>query len=50
MYFSRIVLTELINALDQGTVIPSIVERNPHFDGDAAYKVAGELVRLAGTR
>ena len=50
MYFSRIVLTELINALDQGTVIPSIVERNPHFDGDAAYKVAGELVRLRRAR
>ncbi|HEU0289789.1 MAG TPA: fumarylacetoacetate hydrolase family protein [Burkholderiales bacterium] len=50
MYFSRIVLTELINALDQGAVIPSIVERNPHFDGDAAYKVAGELVRLRRAR
>ena len=50
MYFSRIVLTELISALDQGTVIPSIVERNPHFDGDAAYKVAGELVRLRRAR
>ena len=50
MYFSRIVLNELLEALDQGKVIPSIVERNPHFDWDAAYKVAGEIVRLRRAR
>ncbi|HET9403069.1 MAG TPA: fumarylacetoacetate hydrolase family protein [Burkholderiales bacterium] len=50
MYFSRIVLNELLEALDQGKVIPSVVERNPHFDGDAAYKVAGEIVRLRRAR
>ena len=50
MYFSRIVVTELIEALDRGAVIPSITGRNPHFDWDAAYKVAGEVVRLRRAR
>src|SRR5690349_14679113 len=50
MYFSSIVVGELMDALDQGTVIPSITERNPHFDWDAAYRVAGEIVRMRRRR
>ncbi len=50
MYFSRIVVGELMDALDQGTVIPSITGRNPHFDWDAAYRVAGEIVRMRRRR
>ena len=50
MYFSRIVVAELIEALDQGKVIPSIIERNPHFDWDAAYRVAAEIVKLRRAR
>lgn len=44
MRFSRIVAGELIDALDHGRTIPSIVERNAHFDWDTAYKVAAEIV------
>jgi len=50
MYFSRIVLTELVEALDQGKVIPSIVGRNPHFGWEAAYRVAAEIVKLRRAR
>jgi 2-oxo-3-hexenedioate decarboxylase len=50
MYFSRIVVGELIDALDQGKVIPSITGRNPHFDWDAAYRVAAEIMRLRRAR
>ncbi len=50
MYFSRIVVGELLDALDRGKVIPSILERNPHFDWDAAYRVAAEIVRLRRAR
>ena len=50
MYFSRIVVGELMDALDQGKVIPSIIERNPQFDWDAAYRVAAEIVKVRRTR
>jgi 2-oxo-3-hexenedioate decarboxylase len=50
MHFSRIVASELLDALDHGRVVPSIVERNPHFDWDAAYKVAAELVQARRAR
>ena len=50
MYFSRIVVGELMDALDQGKVIPSVIERNPQFDWDAAYRVAAEIVKLRRTR
>ncbi len=50
MRFSRIVINELIDALDQGKVIPSIVAVNPHFNTDAAYNVAADLVRLRRAR
>jgi 2-oxo-3-hexenedioate decarboxylase len=50
MYFSRIVVGELIEALDQGKVIPSIIQRNSHFDWEAAYRVAAEIVKLRRAR
>jgi len=50
MYFSRIVVGELIEALDQGKVIPSIIQRNAHFDWEAAYRVAAEIVKLRRAR
>ena len=50
MYFSRIVVNELIDAFDRGTVIPSIIERNPHFDWEAAYRVAADIVRMRRSR
>lgn len=50
MRFSRLVSNELIDALDRGTLIPSIVEVNPHFGVDAAYSVAADLVRLRRSR
>jgi 2-keto-4-pentenoate hydratase len=50
MFFSRRVVGELIDALDQGHVIPSITSRNAHFDWDAAYRVASEIVRARRAR
>jgi 2-oxo-3-hexenedioate decarboxylase len=50
MFFSRIVVGELMEALDQGKTIPSIVERNPHFDWDQAYRVAADIVRARRAR
>ncbi len=41
---SQAIAAELLEALDQGKVIPSIVERDPHFDSDAAYRVAVHIV------
>jgi len=50
MRFSRIVINELIDALDRGTVLPSIVSVNPHFGIDAAYNVAADIVRHRRSR
>jgi 2-oxo-3-hexenedioate decarboxylase len=50
MRFSRIVINDLIDAFDHGTLIPSIVGINPHFGIDAAYTVAADLVRMRRAR
>jgi 2-oxo-3-hexenedioate decarboxylase len=50
MHFSRIVAGELMDALDRGKTIPSIVGRNAHFDWDVAYKVAADIVRRRRAR
>src|SRR5262245_32855667 len=50
MHFSRIVAGELMDALDQGKVIPSIVQRNAHFDWEQAYRVAADILRLRRSR
>jgi len=50
MYFSRRIAGELMDALDRGATIPSIIERNPHFNWDQAYRVAADIVGLRRTR
>lgn len=37
---------ELLDALDRGGTIPSIVERNPGFDWDEGYQVSAEILKL----
>jgi 2-oxo-3-hexenedioate decarboxylase len=44
LLISHAIAAELLEALDQGKVIPSIVARRPHFDDDAAYRVAADIV------
>jgi 2-oxo-3-hexenedioate decarboxylase len=41
---------ELLDALDRGGTIPSIVERNPGFDWVQGYAVAAEILRLLRSR
>lgn len=41
---------ELLDALDNGKTIASIVECNPGFDWDAGYAVAAEIVKLRRAR
>ena len=41
---------ELLNALDSGSSIPSIVARNPGFGWDEGYRVAAELIKLRRAR
>jgi 2-keto-4-pentenoate hydratase len=41
---------ELLEALDQGKTIRSIVERDPGFDWDEGYEVAAEIVALRRAR
>lgn len=41
---------ELLDALDRGGTIASIVEREPSFGWDEAYAVAAEIVRLRRAR
>jgi len=50
VYFSRIVAGELMDALDRGVTIPSIIQRNPHFNWDQAYRVAADIVHLRRAR
>jgi 2-oxo-3-hexenedioate decarboxylase len=41
---------ELLDALDRGGTIPSIVERDPGFGWDEAYAAAAEILRLRRAR
>lgn len=41
---------ELLDALDRGGTIPSIVARRPGFDRDQGYAVAAEVLRLRRAR
>ena len=41
---------ELLEALDAGRTIPSIIERHPAFDWDEAYHVAEEILKLRRAR
>lgn len=44
------IAAELLNALDGGKTIRTIVERYPHFEWDEGYAVASEIVRLRRAR
>lgn len=41
---------ELLEALDSGGTIPSVVERNPGFGWDEGYAVAAEILKLRRAR
>jgi len=41
---------EVLDALDRGATIPSIVARHPDFGWDEGYRVAAELIRLRRAR
>jgi len=45
-----VIARELLDALDRGETIPSIVERNPGFGWDQGYAVAAEILRLRRAR
>ncbi|MBI3916935.1 MAG: fumarylacetoacetate hydrolase family protein [Betaproteobacteria bacterium] len=45
-----IVARELLAALDEGQLLPSVAEYDPAFDWDAAYSVAAEIVALRRAR
>jgi 2-oxo-3-hexenedioate decarboxylase len=45
-----VIAGELLNALDRGGTLPSIVERHPGFGWDEAYRVAAEILRLRRAR
>jgi 2-oxo-3-hexenedioate decarboxylase len=46
----QIIAREMLNALDQGGTIPSIVERDPGFGWEQGYAVAAELLKLRRAR
>lgn len=47
---TRAIAKELLDALDQGRTILSIVERYPGFDWNRAYEVAADLLRMRQRR
>jgi len=47
---ARQIARELLEALDQGKTIRSIVERDPGFDWDEGYEVAADIVALRRAR
>jgi 2-oxo-3-hexenedioate decarboxylase len=46
----QVIAGEMLDALEQGGTIPSIVERNPGFGWDQGYAVAAELLKLRRAR
>ena len=44
------IATELLAALDANTMIPTITDRDPGFDADAAYVVSAEILRRRRAR
>jgi 2-oxo-3-hexenedioate decarboxylase len=46
----QVIAGEMLNALDQGGTIPSIVERDPGFGWEQGYAVAAELLKLRRAR
>ena len=47
---TQVIARELLDALDRGGTIPSIVGRNPGFDWDEGYAVAAEILKLRRAR
>ena len=47
---TRAIARELLDALDRGKTIASVVERHPGFDWDEAYEVASDIVQLRRDR
>jgi 2-oxo-3-hexenedioate decarboxylase len=47
---SKRIAQELLNALDRGVTIASVVTRNPGFDWDQGYAVAAEILALRCAR
>lgn len=45
-----VIAGELLDALDRGGTVPSIVERDPGFGWDEAYAVGAEILRLRRAR
>jgi len=46
----QLIAHELLDALDQGGTVPSIVERNPGFGWDEGYAVAADLLKRRRAR
>jgi len=46
----QVIAGEMLDALEQGGTIPSIVERNPGFGWEQGYAVAAELLKLRRAR
>jgi len=46
----QVIAREMLDALDEGGTIPSIVERNPGFGWDQGYAVAAEILKLRRAR
>ena len=46
----QVIAREMLDALDEGGTIPSIVERNPGFDWEQGYAVAAEILMLRRAR
>jgi 2-oxo-3-hexenedioate decarboxylase len=46
----QVITRELLDALDQGGTIPSVVERNPGFGWEHGYAVAAEILKLRRAR
>jgi 2-oxo-3-hexenedioate decarboxylase len=46
----RHIAAELLDALDHGRIVASVVERHPELDWDAGYAIAAEIVKLRRAR
>jgi 2-oxo-3-hexenedioate decarboxylase len=47
---TKVIAVELLDALDRGGTIASLVERHPGFDWDEAYEVAADILQLRRER
>jgi 2-oxo-3-hexenedioate decarboxylase len=47
---TKAIARELLEALDHGRTIPSVVQRHPRFDWNEAYEVAADILQLRRER